>query len=59
LKEDGKCYSCEAGTRPDDSKRSCIKDPCVDRQISDDLGYCKECALLTYPNAERTECISD
>jgi hypothetical protein len=59
MKEDGKCYACDAGKRPDDSKRGCIKDTCVDREVSDELGYCNECPLLTYPNANRTMCISD
>jgi len=60
LKEDGYCESCPSGKRPDDSKRSCIKDICDNStQISDDLGYCEDCGMFTKPDAENAICVSD
>jgi hypothetical protein len=59
-KTDGKCYPCDAGTRPDETGLACKTDTCDDvTQIKDDLGYCITCNLFTKPNADNSACHPD
>jgi hypothetical protein len=57
MKPDGRCYSCPAKSRVDETGRECKSDECdPETEIKDDLGYCNKCDLFSKPSADGESC---